>query len=146
MNLGGLEHIYLDSEEECLFYQEDVAWYEEVEYKLWDSIAAGTLYLTNRQILLYDPGFRNIWTMLSKDGDFPKRVLTKEITEIDSAMNGLQLSENGAYGTYIKGFKGDCFLQPSFRKYKNRKTPMASNYSSMQDFAMMVIKLQTFYR
>ena len=86
----GRFHYILDSDEYCLFSQEDVAWYGDtfnpiddgLPDVIFDIIAAGTLYLTNKQVILYDPGFSNIWTKLSVSGDFPEQVKTIDLRNI----------------------------------------------------------------
>lgn len=39
---------------------------------IWNVRAAGTLYLTNKKVILYDKGFSNVWTKLSIERNYPE--------------------------------------------------------------------------
>lgn len=160
----GRFHYILDSDEYCLFSQEDVAWYgdtfnhrDQMYLKtsasfgnmrltsvshiddglsdvIFDIIAAGTLYLTNKQVILYDPGFSNIWTKLSASGDFPEQVKTIDLSDIREVWADKHMIE-------IKTIFGEIQLGPSNRKYRGRKTPIVSEYSSFPKFYKMISKL-----
>ncbi|MEJ9152522.1 hypothetical protein [Bacillus smithii] len=161
--LGRFQYI-LDSDEFCLFSQEDVAWYGDtfnhrdqmylktsakfgnmrltsvshindgLPDEVFDIIAAGTLYLTNKQVILYDPGFSNIWTKLSASGDFPEQVKTIHLSDIRDIWGD-------SHRIYMETNVGEIQLGPSNRKYKGRKTPIVSEYSSFPTFYKMLSKL-----
>ncbi|MGG3628254.1 zinc ribbon domain-containing protein [Bacillus licheniformis] len=163
IDLGRFTNSYIEDDEVCLFHQQDVAWYEytfnyrdemyfstsmnvgNVQYtaftpisdgepdNIWNSRAAGTLYLTDRKIILYDKGFSNIWTKLSIEGDFPEQVMCFPLEEITNLTRRINMS-NGMVGTQITTIYGECILAPSHRKYRGRQTPMLNEYNSLQEF------------
>lgn len=162
--LGRFDYM-LDSDEYSIFTQEDVAWYGDtfnhrdqmylhtsVNFGnvrigtfshiddglpdiIFDLIAAGTLYLTNkRRIILYDPGFSNIWTRLSASGDFPEQVKIIHLDEIKELYGDTHRID-------IRTVYGDVQLAPSNRKYNGRKTPFLSEYDSFSTFYKMLVEL-----
>lgn len=154
--LGRFDYM-LDPDEYGLFAQEDVAWYGDTYNHrdqryvhtsvkagnirigtfshiddglpdiIFDIIAAGTLYLTNKRIILYDPGFSNIWTRLSTSGDFPEQIQTIYISEIREI-------HGDTHRIDIRTVYGDVQLAPSNRQYKGRKNPIVSEYPSFSTF------------
>lgn len=128
--LGGTETELIERNEELFFFKEDVAWYEySLKYNALDCVAAGTVYMTKKRIILYDPGFSNIWTLLSKDGDYPEQIKSISINEIEFIMNR---ETNKNVGQFIKGNHYECWLFPSEREYKNRNTPILYSYPEMK--------------
>ncbi|AKN01843.1 hypothetical protein AAV35_014055 (plasmid) [Salimicrobium jeotgali] len=143
INLGGRESFYLKEDEKCYFYQEDVSWYEyAAQYNAFDCIASGALYVTDRQVLLYDPGFSNIWTKLSKDGDYPKQVLTRKFSSIVNQTWNMSIGRGHLKGPVLECIGRDCWLPPSQRKYKNRKNPIVSKYRRMDNMVEIIIRLK----
>lgn len=143
INLNGKESRYLNEDENCYFYHEDVSWYEySSKYRAFDSLAQGTIYVTDRQIILYDPGFSNIWTKLSKDGDYPEQVITRNFDEIDTPMFNTAIGNGRLKGPAIKCIGQDCWLPPSQRNYKNRRTPFVSEYPEMNTMVEIIMKLK----
>ncbi|MFV5897063.1 MULTISPECIES: hypothetical protein [unclassified Bacillus cereus group] len=167
MNLGNYNH-YLEPDEICVFQQEDVAWYGytynhrdqmylktsmdvgnvrvssisdipdgEPDY-IWNIRAAGTLYVTNKKILLYDKGFSNIFTQMSIEGDYPEQVLgfhREDITDV----NQINLTNVGLKGIVLSTENEQCILAPSHRKYSGRRTPIMNEYKSLEDLGMNLI-------
>lgn len=138
--LGGEENFMLDENEYCLFVKEDVAWYEiNPRYNALDCDACGTLYLTNKCLYLYDEGFSNFWTRLSKEGDYPKQVKRMPINEIVDIVS----KQYGNFtGPYIQGTGFGCWLPPSERRYTNRKSPIVSRYDDMDGMVGVIFLLQ----
>lgn len=128
LNLGTFNY-YLEPDEVCEFIQEDVAWYEYlVSENLWDVKAAGTLYLTNKKLILYDKGFSNLWTKLSVEGDYPEMVYyfpTKDIVDVQRRVMG------GLRGIQVSTNNKQCILAPSHRKYGGRRTPITNEYPQL---------------
>ncbi|MFZ7942535.1 hypothetical protein [Neobacillus sp. 19] len=171
IDLGRFTDYYLEKDEICLFYQEDVCWYEyttnyrdelyvstsmnigNIRYtaftkmsdgepdNIWNSRAAGTLYLTNKKVILYDKGFSNIWTKLIVEGDFPEQVMCFPLEEITNIQRSMNFSNSGLVGTKISTIYGECILTPSHRKYRGRRTPRMNEYPSLQEFSDKIFRL-----
>lgn len=141
---GGYEDNILDENEYCIFVKEDVAWYEiNPRYDVFDCDACGTLYLTNKNLFLYDEGFSNFWTRMSKDGDYPEQVKAIPIMEIE----GIVKNKSGELeGPFIQSRKFDCWLPPSQRKYRGRRNPIVTHYSDMEDMVRLIISQQALIR
>ncbi|BCC09503.1 MULTISPECIES: hypothetical protein [Bacillus cereus group] len=167
MNLGSYNH-YLDPDEICVFQQEDVAWYGytynhrdqmylqtsanvgnvrlssisemhdgEPDY-IWNVRAEGTLYVTNKKVLLYDKGFSNVWTQLSIEGDYPEQVLgfhREDITDVRQ----ITLNNGSLRGLTLSTGNDQCILAPSQRKYSGRRTPIMNEYKSLEELGRNLI-------
>ncbi|WP_147803877.1 zinc ribbon domain-containing protein [Alkalicoccus halolimnae] len=145
INLGVRGQFYLNKEEECYFKLQDVDWMEmDPRENLFDTEASGTLYLTNKQILLYDPGYSNFWTRLSIKGDFKEQVKSLPITEVKGLAPNIPIGSSGKYGTRMAGLNCDVLLSPSSRKYHGRTTPITNVQPEMEKFCALVEKLIIF--
>ncbi|MEH7526266.1 hypothetical protein V7149_23815, partial [Bacillus sp. JJ1503] len=170
INLGNYNH-YLELDEICLFQQEDVAWYgytpnyrDQMYLKtsmdmgnvrlssiseisdgepddIWNVRAAGTLYLTNKKVIVYDKGFSNVWTKLSIEGDYPEQAygfLLEDITDVKQ----MELTNVGLKGILVSTTRGPCILAPSHRKYNGRRTPIMNEYTSLIEFGERLITIK----
>ena len=125
-----------------MFSQKDVAWYiYKTSKNIWDVKAAGTLYLTNHKLILYDNGFRNIWTKLSVEGDFPEQICFFRLEDIVN-VNKVNSSNTGLGGIIVSTKADQCFLAPSYRKYSGRITPILNEYASLTELGdkLIIIK------
>lgn len=139
INLGRFNY-ELDSDEVCLFHQDDVAWYEIQPDNLWQVIAAGTLYLTDKKVILYDKGFSNIWTKLSVSGDFPEQTMSFKLENLFNIVGPINVGPN-LTGCRLETSFGNIILAPSERKYRGRQTPMMDNYKSFETFHVKLLHL-----
>ncbi|MCM3654108.1 hypothetical protein [Metabacillus litoralis] len=170
INLGNYNH-YLEPDEICLFQQEDVAWYgytsnyrDQMYLKtsmdmgnvrlssiseisdgepddIWNVRAAGTLYLTNKRVIVYDKGFSNVWTKLSIEGDYPEQAygfLLEDITDVKQ----MELTNVGLKGILVSTTRGPCILAPSHRKYNGRRTSIMNEYPSLAEFGARLITIK----
>lgn len=170
INLGNYNQ-YLEHDEICLFQQEDVAWYgytsnyrDQMYLKtsmdmgnvrlssiseipdgepddIWNVRAAGTLYLTNKKVIVYDKGFSNVWTKLSIEGDYPEQAygfLLEDITDVKQ----IDLTNIGLKGILVSTTSGPCILAPSHRKYNERRTPIMNEYPSLRELGERLITIK----
>lgn len=163
----------LEPNEICLLQQEDVAWYGytanyrdqmylytsmdvgnvtlgtisevsdgEPDY-IWNVRAAGTLYLTDKKVIVYDKGYSNVWTKLSIEGDYPEQAymfLLEDITDV----RHIDLKNVNLKGILVSTTLESCILAPSHRKYNRRRTPIMSEYPSLTELGERLKSIKDF--